>query len=35
MWVLKPIKKEIEKCIDQKLHEFEAQENRNPHLLKE
>jgi len=28
-------KKEIEKCLDRKTHEFETQENRNPHLSKE
>lgn len=30
-----PTKKEIEKWIDQKLHQFVAQENRNAHLSKE
>ena len=32
-WI--PTKKEIEKWIDQELHEFTAQENRNLHLSKE
>lgn len=32
-WIL--TKKEIKKCIDRKLHEFAAQENRNPSLSKE
>jgi len=32
-WI--PTKKEIEKWIDRKLHEFVTQENRNPHLSKE
>jgi len=36
MWgSLKPTKKEIEKWIDRKLHEFAAQENRNLCLSKE
>lgn len=29
------MKKEIEDWLDQKLHEFMVQENRNPHISKE
>ena len=30
-----PIKKEIKHWLDRKIHEFTAQENRNPRLMKE
>lgn len=30
-----PMKKEIEKWIDRKMHEFKSQENKNPRMLKE
>ena len=30
-----PAKKEIEECLDRKIHEFGVQENKNLHLTKE